>query len=81
MSERAKMRRSILIAQMQQGAILQATFSRSGVRWSLSNGKSVPSKIAKAVIGLPEIVAGSDSLFEEVGSQTYEHVDQPQRRT
>jgi hypothetical protein len=72
--------RATLIAELQEGAILQATFSHSGVIWSLSNGKPVPSKIASAVIALPEIVGGGDSLFEDTGPQTYRHIPQMQRR-
>jgi hypothetical protein len=53
------MRKSDVLAVMRRRAILQATFSRPGIAWTL-NGAVVPHNTAAAVITLPEIRIRSD---------------------
>ena len=67
-------RATLIVAEMRQGAILQAPISHSGVAWTLDNGATVPNKVATTIIARPDKVGYGDNLFDDGISQTYRAV-------
>jgi hypothetical protein len=51
---------------------LSVSLERSRQLWSLSNGESVPDRVARIVIADPDIVGADDGLFNDC-PQTYRH--------
>jgi hypothetical protein len=58
-------------AEMQAGAALHLSFTRSGPQWVLSNGREVPDSIAKLVVASSSIVGVGDALFDGCPAQTF----------
>jgi hypothetical protein len=55
------------------GLALHCSYERSGVVWSLSNGKSP--KIANLVIINPDVVSVGDALFQDMPAQMFRFVE------
>jgi hypothetical protein len=61
----------LVLAQMQAGAALHLSFTRSGPQWALSNGRQVSDEVAKLVVSSASVIGVGDSLFAEAASQTW----------
>jgi hypothetical protein len=61
----------VVAAMHNDGLALHCSHERSGVVWSLSNGKSVSPKIANLVIINHDVVSVGDALFQDMPAQTF----------
>jgi hypothetical protein len=63
-----------LSAMRDGGLALHLSFTSSGPRWCLANGRLIPAEVAIALINCGRIVGVGDALFEGV-SQTWRYVE------
>jgi hypothetical protein len=61
----------LVLDEMQCGAALHLSFTRSGPQWVLSNGREVSDGIAKLIVASSSVVGVGDSLFDGYPAQTY----------
>jgi hypothetical protein len=59
---------------MAKGSTLHLTYTKGGGRWALSNGKTIASEVARAVVNDLRIVGVGDALFDDA-SQTWRYAD------
>jgi hypothetical protein len=64
-----------VIDAMAKGLTLHLTYARGGGRWALSNGKTVPSEVALAVVNDLRIIGVGDALFDDGPGQTWHYAD------